>query len=74
MERTLATSPLEEHKNGKRVWLKVEDMTNEIYKQHFNPTNFNTHVKILTSEQYVPTYLRDFKNDDGKKKDIVVYF
>lgn len=69
VKKTLATCPLEEFVSGKRAWLKVNDIDNELYNEHFVPTCFNTDVKILTTEQYVPPYLRKFENNYGEEND-----
>lgn len=50
--------PLEEFNDGKRLWLKVEDIDNELYQQHYTSTQFNTDKKVLTTEQYVPGFLK----------------
>lgn len=42
----------------KRLWMKEKEMSFEIYKQHLKPTVFNKHFKILTTQHYVPEYLR----------------
>lgn len=63
VKRTLATCPMEEVNMGKVKWLKVEDINNDLYNDHFKPALFNTDVKILTTEQYVPKYLRKFRSD-----------
>lgn len=50
--------PLTEMEGGKRLWMRAEDMSLEIYKRHLKPTVFNTDLKILTTEHYVPEYLK----------------
>lgn len=44
--------------DGKRLWIKEEDISFEMYKQHMCPTIFNTDLKILSTQVYVPQYLR----------------
>lgn len=50
--------PLKEMDEGKRLWMKAEDMSLEIYGKHLKPTIFNTNFKILNTQHYVPGYLR----------------
>lgn len=47
-----------ETKDGKKLWIKAEDMSFEIYKQHLCPTIFNTDLKILSTHIYIPQYLQ----------------
>lgn len=49
--------PLVEMDGEKRLWMKDTKMTFEIYSQHLKPTVFNTDMKILTTQHYVPEYL-----------------
>lgn len=49
-------SSLDEFNDGKQMWLKVTDMTNEIYQQYYKPTVYNNDIKILTTKPYVPPY------------------
>lgn len=42
---------------SKRLWWKVDDITDELYDQHWKPTVHNTQMAILTTKQYVPPYL-----------------
>lgn len=59
VKRTLKTEPLDEfNENGNRIWLKVDDITNDLYQQHYRPTVYNTGLTILTTNQYVPPYLK----------------
>lgn len=60
VEKTPESLPLTEFKGDKRLWLKVDNLTDEQYQQHFKPTLFNTNMKILTTEQYIPPYLEGF--------------
>lgn len=47
-----------EYADGKRVWYKVEDVDDSLYLQHYHPTLHNKSIKILTTEQYIPPWLR----------------
>lgn len=58
MKRTLKESPLQEFEGDKRLWLKVEDIDNNLYSQHYTPTEYNKEMKILSTEQYVPDFLK----------------
>lgn len=58
VKRTSEESPLEEFEDGKRLWLKVEDIDDDLYQQHYTSTEFNCDIKILTTEQYVPAFLQ----------------
>lgn len=58
VKRTPEESPLQEFDKDKRLWLKVDDIDNKLYDQHYTPTQFNTDMKILTTEQYVPAFLK----------------
>lgn len=54
-------------KGEKRLWMKDETITTEIYKQHLKPTLFNNNMKILTTEHHVPKYLKKlFSKKTGK--------
>lgn len=50
--------PLVEMNGEKRLWMKAEDMTLEIYKNHLKPTIFNTDLAVLTTQDYIPEYLK----------------
>lgn len=58
---------MEEFKNGKRLWLLADDLSNEIYLQHYKPTLNHTNMKILTTDQYIPQYLRKFQRNNSKR-------
>lgn len=54
------TGTLEEFDaNNKRIWIKVNDIDDNLYSKHYVPTVYNTNIKILTTEQYVPIYLKN---------------
>lgn len=53
-----ADEPLAEMNGEKRLWMKAEDMTLDIYKNHLRQTIFNTDLAVLTTQDYVPEYLR----------------
>lgn len=50
--------PLTEMNEDKRLWIQAEDMSFEIYKEHLRTTIFNTDIKILNTQHYVPEYLK----------------
>lgn len=56
---SLEDEPLKEMDGKKRLWMKDEGMSSEIYSQHLKPTIFNTDIKILTTEVYIPEYLKE---------------
>lgn len=58
VKRTPEESALQEFDGGKRLWLKVNDIDNELYHQHYTSTKYNTDIKILSTEQYVPHFLK----------------
>lgn len=59
VKRTPEESPLPEFDDAhKRLWLKVSDIDNKLYQQHYTPTQYNTDMKILSTEQYVPDFLK----------------
>lgn len=58
VKRTPEDSPLQEFGADKRIWLKVEDIDNELYQQHYTSTQYNTNIKILSTAQYVPIFLK----------------
>lgn len=58
VKRTPQEQPLEEFDQGKRLWLKVDDIDDDLYQQHYTSTEFNTDIKVLTTEQYVPDFLK----------------
>lgn len=58
MKKTPKESPLQEFEGEKRLWLKVEDIDNNLYQQHYTPTEYNIDMKILSTEQYVPDFLK----------------
>lgn len=60
MKRTTQDLPLEEFDDEKRLWWKVDDIDGNLYRQHYKPTKFNTHMKILSTEQYIPPFLKKF--------------
>lgn len=60
VKRTPEESPMQEFDNEKRIWLKVDDIDNNLYDQHFTPTQFNTDMNILSTEQYVPAFLKKY--------------
>lgn len=63
VKRTPEESPLQEFDMGKRLWLKVDDIDNGLYNQHYSPTQFNTDVKILSTDQYVPLFMKKYCNE-----------
>lgn len=58
VKRVPEDQPLEEIIEGKRLWLKVTDIDNELYQQHYTGSLYHTDKKILTTEQYVPDFLK----------------
>lgn len=58
VKRTPEESPLNEFDQNKRLWIQVNDIDNELYQQHYTPTQYHTDTKILSTEQYVPDILR----------------
>lgn len=58
VKRTPEDLPLQEFDADKRIWLKVEDIDNELYQQHYTSTQYNTDIKILSTAQYVPVFLK----------------
>lgn len=58
--RVKKDAPIEEFDGVKRIWLKVHDIDIQLYNEHYKPTLYNTDCKILTTEQYVPPYLKSF--------------
>lgn len=70
-----STTEIEEFdENGKRLWLKVTDLNNALYLQHYSPTVLNTEKKILTTKQYVPEYLKQNVNENiGKSKTCFIH-
>lgn len=68
VNRTLSTSPLQEFDGNKRIWLKVDDISKELYYQHYKPTVYNIDYKILTTEQYIPPYQRMFMHEGNGEK------
>lgn len=70
---SLEDKPLKEMDGEKRIWMKEEGMTPEIYRQHLRPTAYNTDLKILTTQHYVPEYLkRIFSKNTGNFTTLVV--
>lgn len=55
---SLADEPLTIMDGEKRLWIKEEEMSSDIYEQHLKPTVFNKDFEILTTQHYVPKYLR----------------
>lgn len=68
MKRTPQNSPLEEFNGEKRQWWKVDDIDGDLYHQHYKPTKLNTDLKILSTEQYVPPFLKKFCESTGNQK------
>lgn len=66
VKKTPKTDLLEEIKNEKRIWMKVDDITNEIYKKHFK-TKISK-MNILSTKDYMPDYLKGFENKNRKRK------
>lgn len=60
MKRISQDSPLEEFENEKRLWWKVDDIDGDLSRQHYKSTKFNTDLKILSTEQYIPPFLKKF--------------
>lgn len=52
------TEPLIEMVGGKRLWMKADDMTLDIYRKHCTPTIYNTDMAILSTRDYIPEYLK----------------
>lgn len=44
--------------DGKRLWWKFDDITEELFSQHLTPTVYHPGIAILTTEQYVPPFLK----------------
>lgn len=55
--RTPATSPLEEYEEGKQIWMKVDNIKEELYNQHYKPTIFKRDCCLLTTDQYIPPWI-----------------
>lgn len=66
VKKTLKTDPLEEIIDEKRIWMKVDGITNEIYKKHFKTTYFENKINILSTKDYMPEYLKGFENKNRK--------
>lgn len=66
VKRTSQDSPLEEFDGEKRLWWKVDDIDGDLYHQHYVPTQFNTDMKILSTEQYIPPFLKFFCGSTGE--------
>lgn len=67
MEVKRTSEEIDEIVNNKRVWLRVDDMNNELYSKCHSPTVYNTSIRILTTNQYVPPYLkREIFTSKGK--------
>lgn len=66
VKRTSQDSPLEEFDGAKRLWWKVDDIDENLYHQHYVPTQFNTDLKILSTEQYIPPFLKKFCGGTGE--------
>lgn len=45
--------------SGKRLWMEVSNITNELYGKHYKPTEYNTDFAILPTSDYVPPYLSE---------------
>lgn len=58
VKRTPEESPLIECEQDKRMWIKVDDIDDELYQQNYAPTQYHTDIKILSTEQYVPDFLK----------------
>lgn len=63
---SIQKEPIEEFQDNQRVWLKVENITDDLYSKHFKPTQYNTDYAILTTKQYVPSYLKNLHRNFGK--------
>lgn len=63
VQRTPEDSPLQEFDQGKRVWLKVDDISDKLYQQHYVATECNKDIKILSTEQYVPDFLKKLRTE-----------
>lgn len=62
---------IDEYEDGKRLWWELTDMTNEIYEGHYNPSYEQQKTyAILTTEQYVPPYLRTKEFNFGTTKSL----
>lgn len=66
MKRTSQVSPLEQFDGEKRLWWKVDDIDEDLYHQHYEPVEFNTNFKILSTEQYIPPFLMKFCGSTSK--------
>lgn len=68
VKRTLPEEPLLEFDElGRtRLWMKADDIDDELYQQHYIPTEYNTATKILTTQQYVPEFLKKLGSLSGK--------
>lgn len=50
-------------------WLAVDDITDDLFKQHYSPTECNKDIKLLTTEQYIPPWLKFDINHTVKGKE-----
>lgn len=50
---------IDEFVENKRIWMKVEDISNDLFDQHYRPLVHNVNMKVLTTKQYVPNYLKE---------------
>lgn len=48
--------------NNVRTWMKVDDLDSTTCNKIFSPTVHNTNYKIITTETYVPPFLRNIEN------------
>lgn len=60
IKRVDKSSPLNEYQDNKRLWWQVQNVSNELYDEHYKPTEYNKDYSILTTEQYIPPWLEGF--------------
>lgn len=67
---------MEFDEGGKRLWMKVNDITDEIYMKHYLPDDYQKGTKILTTKDYIPPYLKKLlaQSDSGMLNFIIIFF
>lgn len=65
VKRTMKEEIIDEIVDEKRMWMKVDDITKEIYNKSYKTTGDEKRI-ILTTMDYVPEYLKGFKNNYRK--------
>lgn len=56
--RIPADKEIEEFEGTTRLWMKVDNINDDLYDDHFQST-IHTNVAILTTKQYIPPYLSE---------------